>query len=414
MKNKINKIADYDATTHEPTSKFIVWVRDNALKNDGLIPQFSRDQAALAMDIISPQSGKTRGRIQSRIDFACYRLGLPPLGLTYAEPYDGSWEDGNGLRYSEARMKTAARAKVWTKEEFDEVVNFLSTLRTGSYKLWKDEARDEPEKIQAWADSFLQFDEWPSSVQTNPGKNPPWRREELILALHLYLHHRDVIPSKGSTQVIYLSNFLNTIGRSSVKGGTYRNASGVYMKLMNFRSIDPRFTILGRVGLTRNNKDEQVVWDLFANDIPRLNAIVATLQATTECDPASIGIEDLDENDIEDCEEGRMLTRMHRYRERNRDLVSRFKARAKVLNHGTLPCAACDLEYAGKYGELAEKLIDVHHTKPIHTMVPGEKTRIKDLVLLCVCCHRAIHSKRQWLQVSELRHILDLNAKKHE
>lgn len=406
-------VVDYEATTHGPTSSFINWLQDAAASNAGVIPQYTKLQAAVAMGITDSKSGVTRGRIQSRIDFACYRLGFPPLGLVASDHYKDAWgDDGTGIKFSEARLMTAARTRTWAEDDFVQIKSLLSGLPTGSGKMWKDEAKAVPEKIQAWADSFLHFEEWKVATPLYTDKNPAWTRDELILALHLYLHHRSAIPSKSSVEVLELSHLLNTIGNSRAKGKTYRNVSGVYMKLMNFRSIDPQYTALGKVGLTRNNKDEPIVWDLFAHDLPRLDAVVAALIAATLCDPASIGIDDLDEDEIEDCEEGRVLTRMHRYRERDRDLAVRFKAKVRRGNGGVLACGGCDLDYLDKYGDVAERLIDVHHTKPIHTMLPGEKTREKDLVLLCVSCHRAVHSRRQWLQIPELRRLLTISAER--
>ncbi len=51
---------------------------------------------------------------------------------------------------------------------------------------------------------------------------------------------------------------------------TLRNPNGVYMKLMNYRSHDPRFTGRGRKGLSRGNKDEKFLWTQFAGDLLRL------------------------------------------------------------------------------------------------------------------------------------------------
>ncbi|RSK73865.1 hypothetical protein EJ774_25340, partial [Pandoraea apista] len=49
-----------------------------------------------------------------------------------------------------------------------------------------------------------------------------------------------------------------------------------------------------------------------------------------------------------------------------------------------------------------EGLIDVHHTKPVHTLAEGEITRLEDLALLCSNCHRVVHSSRRWRTVEEV------------
>ena len=42
-------------------------------------------------------------------------------------------------------------------------------------------------------------------------RNPSWRREELILALDLYMRHRGALPGKGSREVAELSHTLNRL-----------------------------------------------------------------------------------------------------------------------------------------------------------------------------------------------------------
>jgi 5-methylcytosine-specific restriction enzyme A len=56
-------------------------------------------------------------------------------------------------------------------------------------------------------------------------------------------------------------------------------------------------------------------------------------------------------------------------------------------------------------------LIDVHHTKPVHTMQLGEKTKVLDLALLCPNCHRVVHSKRQWLTIDQVRKAFETSGR---
>ena len=104
-------------------------------------------------------------------------------------------------------------------------------------------------------------------------KNPPWSRDEHIVALDFYLKHTPQIPGKESKEVIQLSELLNNI-EGKIQGDrteTYRNPAGVYMKLMNFRGIDPAYK---GVGLAHGSKDEQVVWDLYAHKPDDLVVVV--------------------------------------------------------------------------------------------------------------------------------------------
>jgi predicted HNH restriction endonuclease/predicted RNA-binding protein with PUA-like domain len=112
------------------------------------------------------------------------------------------------------------------------------------------------------------------------GSRQTWSRNELILALDLYLRLRDAPPSKDSVEVAELSSFLATMDRAKGVGEaqTFRNANGVYMELMNFRRFDPEYTADGKVGLMRGNKLEESVWNEFAGNPQGLAKTVAEIR----------------------------------------------------------------------------------------------------------------------------------------
>ena len=94
-------------------------------------------------------------------------------------------------------------------------------------------------------------------------RNPPWSRDEIIVALEFYLRHTPSIPGKKSTELVDLSDFLTRLGRKlrGATSATYRNPNGVYMKMMNIRRFDPDYT---GIGMQRGNKDEEAVWNWSA------------------------------------------------------------------------------------------------------------------------------------------------------
>ena len=237
----------------------------------------------------------------------------------------------------------------------------------------------------------------------NIHRNHAWSRDELILALDLYLQHRASPPSKDSKEIAELSKFLNVmgtvLGRSTTE--TFRNTNGVYMKLMNFRRFDTEYTSGGKVGLTRGNKDEEVVWAEFAGDMAHLQRVVSAIRLAVESNQAG-ALGGIDEPDIVEAEEGRVLTRLHRIRERSRTLVEQCK-KAALKKHGRLACEACGFDFSVKYGDVGNGIIEVHHTRPVHTLTEGEKTKLDDLALLCANCHRVVHSRRRWLTVDEVK-----------
>lgn len=250
-----------------------------------------------------------------------------------------------------------------------------------------------------------------SDAETSRRRNAAWSRDELILALHLYMRHRNSPPSKDSPEVKELSTCLNKMNALLDQAGseTFRNTNGVYMKLMNFRRFDPEYIAHGKVGLSRGNKDEEVVWLEFSDDPARLDKVAAAIRLLLENAPQQ-ELSAIDEPGMREAEEGRVLTRVHRYRERNRTIVEERKKLA-LKTHGCLACEACGFDFSTVYGDAGAGLIDVHHTKPVHTLAEGEKTRLEDLALLCSNCHRVIHSSRKWLSVEQVRLAFQHNAK---
>ena len=239
-------------------------------------------------------------------------------------------------------------------------------------------------------------------------RNPPWTRDELILALDLYLRHRLSAPHDPHQDVAELSAFLGRMGKllGIASQETFRNENGVTMKMSNFSRLDPAYTADGKVGLQRGNQDEQVVWNEFADAPLKLQTVVTAIRAAVDDPglnhPAFAGEDD---PETHEAQEGKVLTRLHRIRERNRKLV-KDKKKAVMVKLGCLRCEACGFDFAEKYGPTGNGLIDVHHTKPIHTLRPGDVTRLDDLALLCANCHRMVHSSRQWLTVEQLKKLV--------
>jgi hypothetical protein len=66
-----------------------------------------------------------------------------------------------------------------------------------------------------------------SEAQPGPSRNPPWSREELILALDFYLRFQGAPAAKDSPEIAELSAFLGRMGRSLglTQADTLRNAN---------------------------------------------------------------------------------------------------------------------------------------------------------------------------------------------
>jgi 5-methylcytosine-specific restriction enzyme A len=234
-----------------------------------------------------------------------------------------------------------------------------------------------------------------------------WTRDELILALDLY-KRTSGNPAKGGNEVLELSETLNALGSDLVgRTAVFRNANGVYMKIMNLRRLDNAYISLGKRGLKGGSELEKEVWDHFANDQALLKQTASAIRShvgSSKDDEKS-----LDEDAEDGADEGRILARIHKRRERNKDIVSRKKKHV-LAEKGRLCCEACGFDFAVVYGERGEGFIEVHHTVPLHTLTVGRKTQLKDLALLCANCHRMVHSKSAWLTVDEVRNLVQVKA----
>lgn len=103
--------------------------------------------------------------------------------------------------------------------------------------------------------------------------------------------------------------------------------------------------------------------------------------------------------------EGRLLTKMHRPRERNPSLSRKRKKKMRD-ELGELRCEVCALSETtaeGLFGELTGDVFECHHTKPLHTLTGTTKTLLADLAVVCPTCHRALHRIEPPISVGDLR-----------
>jgi 5-methylcytosine-specific restriction protein A len=234
-------------------------------------------------------------------------------------------------------------------------------------------------------------------------RNPNWTKDELILALELYLREPSAIGNKTHSEIIKLSDILNSlpIHPGTTHQSSFRNPTGVAMKLSNFLRFDPSYT--GK-GLERGNKLEEVVWNNYAGDLKKLSetkkAIIENIEFIQKNDNSQI------DDAIVEAEEGKLLTRVHLTRERSKSIVDK-KKKSVLKSTGALKCEACSFDFKDVYGTLGEGFAECHHLKPLSQIMSKEKTRLEDLAILCANCHRMIHRSKPWKSVDEIRRIIN-------
>lgn len=231
---------------------------------------------------------------------------------------------------------------------------------------------------------------------------PDWTRDELILALDLYFREPSARGSKAHPAVKELSVTLNRLAShlGTRVDPDFRNPNGVGMKLANYLRFDPMYT--GK-GLTRGSRLEEEVWRIYGSDHDKLSAVALAIRENI-VNGLSIE-EDSDDSDEYEAEEGRLLSRVHQSRERDRGIVKRKKAQALEVT-GQMACEACGFDYHAAYGIHGKGFAECHHILPLSKLRPGQKTRLEDLVILCASCHRMIHRRPDWLSMKDLRALL--------
>lgn len=235
-------------------------------------------------------------------------------------------------------------------------------------------------------------------ARTSGHGNPNWTRDELILALDLYLRNGGKAPSKSDQRVAELSQTLRSLPyhREATKNATFRNADGVGFKLLNIRSV-----ATGK-GLQNTSKVDREVWHEFGHQPERVAEIAAAIRKGLQ-QPASVLLEEIEPEFVE----GRLLTEIHVRRERNPKLRS---ALLQGRSKSGFVCEICGMSRFDLDVDLQAALFEAHHIVPL--AAAGEKaTKLSDLALVCACCHRAIHrliaKERRWVAIEEARSILN-------
>lgn len=243
---------------------------------------------------------------------------------------------------------------------------------------------------------------------TSPVRLPDWTKDELILALDLYMKTRGQLGySKTTKEVLALSNELRALHlfpQNIREQERFRDPAGVARMLSNFASIDREHA---GAGMEHGEDLDRVVWEAWARRPEELAEVAARIRAANasaeDGDPEDEAAAETETGEDEEyeAEEGRLLYRSHRRRERDRKIVDR-KKEAVLKASGRSACEVCDFESREVYGDDVGAVIDVHHIVPLHKL--GQTTtRLVDLALVCPTCHRVIHAHKPFITPAELR-----------
>lgn len=217
-------------------------------------------------------------------------------------------------------------------------------------------------------------------------RNPPWTRDELILALDVYLRYNPSKISKHHPEIMNLSRALKKLPlhRHRADRKSFRSPASVYMQLRTFMSLDPRSRA---AGLTHVNRLEQQIWREYSRDLTTLNKLAVALRSLSSSALAKQLADPVPEEDY--CPTGKLLFRLHKRLESNDKLNE-----MKVGGARALQCELCGFDFEKTYGQVGKGYIEVHNRLPLTHMRANKRTRLSDLILVCSNCHRMLHRQR--------------------
>lgn len=145
----------------------------------------------------------------------------------------------------------------------------------------------------------------------------------------------------------------------------------------------------------------------------RMIALKAKLFGQTNAGSALVLVEAEAQPEVEaeqlSGKEGRLLTRLHVYKERDKKFAKQVRDHYRHASGGVLRCEACGCEPAKRYGPAGESSMEAHHKIPIEQLQPDSVTLVQDMAMVCACCHRVIHSQKPCLTIEEIRQLLASN-----
>lgn len=141
--------------TQANTTALVEWLRSRR-DEGGKIAVFGYAEAAAGIGSGDMRShGRAFGNVMSRLDFACYRNGLPPLGLIAEPSFKNAWNaQGRNWAYPRGAMQDEARTRSWSDAELDAILEVTSALPGVGAEVWKQELSEREAAVRSWALGF--------------------------------------------------------------------------------------------------------------------------------------------------------------------------------------------------------------------------------------------------------------------
>ena len=148
--------ADSGTMTQQRTELVLDWLADRAGRHGGILKGYTNADVGsmLGFDDLT-RHGRVLGNIQSRLDFACYQVGVPPLGLCVVEQFANAWsQEGRKWSFPVATMRQAAQSLQWSPLVFDKIRANARLLPGQAAIPWRKELTEQEAAVRKWAEGL--------------------------------------------------------------------------------------------------------------------------------------------------------------------------------------------------------------------------------------------------------------------
>jgi len=148
--------ADLGTMTQQRTEKLFDWLVNRSREHEAVLRGYTNADIGLLLGFDDlTRHGRVLGNIQSRVDFACYEQGVPPLGLCVTEHFANAWaKEGRSWSFPVQQMRASAQSFSWTKEILDRVRVGARLLPGQAAIPWRKEIREREQSVRLWAESL--------------------------------------------------------------------------------------------------------------------------------------------------------------------------------------------------------------------------------------------------------------------
>ena len=148
--------ADLGTLTQQRTERVLDWLTQRAAASQGRLGSHTNADVGAVLGFHDlTRHGRVLGNITSRIDFACYREGVPPLGLCAKMPFANAWsQERRTWAFPVATMQAAAQTFGWQPDVLERIRQTARSLPGQAAIPWRKEINEKESLIRRWAEGL--------------------------------------------------------------------------------------------------------------------------------------------------------------------------------------------------------------------------------------------------------------------